>query len=322
MPDRSRIRLRTLAAVPIAAATWLAAASPAAAYLRDFQSVVGGTASSSSTIKSAQISCPAGKLGIGTGARVAPPLANVGLDRAWMSFEQQQSLVGGTETDASLPGWRVSGTALCATQTAAVPPPGGIGYLKNRSLVTASSASDSRFSHQAVATCPAGWTAIGGGGQVVGQTPTHAPPNDVALDTSQRSGPLGTGWRARAHEVDLTPARWKVRAFAICSNVNGALTTAIYIGPNEDAIQAPVTQPGPPRSGVQSWVAPCPSGTKVIGGGGMVLGATDTSPPPADVVLGASHPEDAPTATGWSVQTHDTDPPGPAYRVAIRAICG
>lgn len=135
-------------------------------------------------------------------------------------------------------------------------------------------------------------------------------------------GLTGTGWRARAHEVDPTTAQWKVTAFAICSNINGALTTATYVGPKEDAIQSPVTQPGPPRSGTQSWVAPCPSGTKVIGGGGMVLGATDATPPPADVVLGASHPEDAPTATGWSVQAHDTDPPGPAYRVAIRAICG
>jgi len=310
-----------LVAVSIAGATSFGAAAPASAYLRDFQVVAAGTPSNSATIKSTQFSCPAGKVGIGTGARVTPPLANLGLDRAWVDFEQHQALDGGTETDANVGGWRVRGSALCATQTAAVPAPGGVGYLKNRSLATASSASDSSFSHQATATCPAGSTAIGGGGEVVGETPSHAAPNNVALDTTQRAGLLGTGWRARAHEVDFTPAQWKVTAYAICANINGALTTATYVGPKEDAIQARVTQPGPPRAGTQSWVAPCPSGTKVIGGGGLVLGATGPAPP-ADVVLTASHPEDAPTATGWSVETHDTDPPGPAYRVQLRAICG
>ena len=149
-----------------------------------------------------------------------------------------------------------------------MPPPGGVGYLKNRSLATASSASDSSFSHQATATCPAGSTAIGGGGEVVGETPSHVAPNDVALVTTQRAGLLGTGWRAVAHEVDLTPVQWKVTAYAICANINGALTTATYIGPKEDAIQSPMTQPGPPRSGTQSWVAPCPSGRRGDGAGG------------------------------------------------------
>ena len=106
MPERSWTRLATPVVATIAVATSLAAATPAAAYLRDFQVVGGGTPSNSATVKSTQFSCPAGKVAIGSAARVVPPLANVGLDRVWVSFEQHQALVGGTETDANRPGWR------------------------------------------------------------------------------------------------------------------------------------------------------------------------------------------------------------------------
>lgn len=321
MSRRAGTRRWLRISLAIGTVTSLVGAVPAAGYLRDFQVVAVDSLTGSAPIKATAVSCPPGKVAIGTGGVALPSLSDLGLNRLWVNFPQKAVLDGAVETDPISSRWRVRGSAFCATDTAVVPPPGGAGYLKDRSIVTASSPSGSAYSHEAIATCPAGQTAIGGGGRVEGETAFGNPPADVALDNSQRVA-AGTGWRARAHEVDPTAVGWKVTASVICANITGQSAAPRYVGPKEDPIQSPNTTPGPPRSGLQGYVAPCPSGTLVIGGGAVVLGATTGAPPPADVVLTGSYPVQAPTATGWQMEARDTDPGGPPYRVQIRAVCG
>lgn len=320
MPRQAAARRFALVALMIGVAASLLGVAPAAAYLKDFQVVATNSLHNSSTLKTALVPCPSGKAVIGSSGIVVPSFSNLGLNRLWVNFEQSFAFAGGTESDAVDAAWHVTGRAFCAAQTAVVPPAGGAGYFKNRSVVTASSLSNSASVHEAIARCPAGDTAIGGGGQTIGQI-ADIPPPDVALDNSQRVA-AGTAWRARAHEVDATSVSWKVIAYVICANINGQAPAATYIGPKEDNIQSPNASPGPPGTGLQGRVAPCPSGTRVIGGGAQVLGATDGTPPPPDVALTGSHPSEAPTATAWEGEARDTDPPGPPYRLQVRAVCG
>jgi hypothetical protein len=319
MSEQARKRRIALVALAIGIAAGLAGAAPAGAYLKDFQVVSGNSLTNSSTLKTVLVPCPTGKAVLGSGGLVVPSLANLGLNHLWVNFEQGFAFDGGTESDAVASFWHVGGRGFCAAQTAVVPSTGGPGYAKNPSVPSASSAMSSASVHEAIAHCPTGDTAIGGGGGAFNNAANPSPP-DVALDNSQRVLG-GTAWRVRAHEVDATPGVWRATAYAICANFNAVTGPAYYIGPKEDNVTARITQPGAPTTVVAGQVAPCPMGTRVIGGGAQVLGATGPTPPP-DVVLTSSYPVVDPTATGWQAWARDTDPPGPAFRLQVRAVCG
>jgi hypothetical protein len=311
MPERIARRRCALGLVILVSGMLLAAA-PAAAYLRDFQLVSAGSLPGSTTIRAALPTCPPGKIAIGTGARLLPPFANVGLDRLLLDFGARRGFVGGAETDANLGRWRVSGRAFCAQDTAAVPTAGAnASYLKHRSTASAVSPNTSAPSHEAVANCPSGANAVGGGGYVLGPT------TKLALDTLQLARPGGTGWRVRAHEVDPTGAAWHVVSFAICANYTTSTPTGPYFGPKEDAITS--YSSSATGTGQVSATATCQlPGTSAIGGGAAVQGATPLGPPPADVALTYSFP--GPNA--WVARAQDTDPSATPYRLLSVVVCG
>jgi hypothetical protein len=287
----------------------LIGAAPAGAYLRDFQTVGLSSLLNSTTVKSVSVPCPPGKLAIGTGGAVISPFGNLGLDNLWVFFGQQRAFDGGAETDGIGARWLVTGRAFCATQVGPPPPGGGAPYLKNVSLVNRTSSANSNPFKSVVATCPAGSSAIGGGGDLTGAT------NDLAFDSVRRAA--ASGFRVRAHEVDATGVAWSVTATAVCANITNVPPNPQYVG--TAPITGPDTGPGPLQTGTTSRTASCPGGQRIIGGGAYLTGVAAGSPPPADVVLTASRPINN---TQWFAEARDTDPPGQAYHLQVRAVCG
>lgn len=300
---------RLLTALLSVAALGLISAAPAGAYLRDFQTVGLSSVINSQTVKSVSVPCPPGKLPLGAGGAVVPAIGNLGLDNLWNFFGQQRTLNGGTETDAVAARWLVTGRSFCATSVPIIPLGGGAPFIKNVSWKNHTSAANSLPAKSVAATCPAGASAIGGGGELTGAT------SDLAFDSVRRGA---GGFRVRAHEVDPTSVGWSVTATAICANITSVPPGAQFVG--GAGIFAPDTGPGPLHTGTAATTASCPAnGTRIIGGGAFLTGVAPFSPPPADVVLTASRPI---SSTTWLARARDTDPPGQAYHLQVRAVCG
>jgi hypothetical protein len=304
-----RTHRRLLPALLGALALGLLTAAPAGAYLRDFQTVGLSSVINSTTVKSVSVPCPPGKLPLGAGGAVISPFGNLGLDNLWVFFGQGRTLNGGSETDSVGARWLVTGRSFCAAQTPTIPPGGGAPFIKNVSWKNRTSPANSTAFKSVVATCPAGASAIGGGGELTGAT------NDLAFDSVRRAG--AAGFRVRAHEVDPTGVGWSVTATAICANITTVPPGAQYVGATP--ITGPDTGPGPLHTGTAATTASCPGGKSIIGGGAFLTGVAPGSPPPADVVLTASRPI---SSTTWLGRARDTDPPNQAYHLQVRAVCG
>jgi hypothetical protein len=95
-----------------------------------------------------------------------------------------------------------------------VGPVGGAGPagLSGYQFVTAASATNSTSPKTVTATCPAGKTTIGGGGEV---GPADA---DLAIQASVPTD-ANTAWQVRAIETDPVAANWSLSAYALCANV-------------------------------------------------------------------------------------------------------
>jgi hypothetical protein len=262
-----------------------------------------------------------GKLAIGTGALITPLFSNLGLNRLWVYFGQRSAYDGATETDAQGPAWRVDGRAYCASPTTVKPSLGhAAAYVKQISIARAFSANNSSPVKTVTATCPPGLsgTSIGGGGSL------NAATNDIALDSLHQTAGR-TAWTVKAHEVDATGAPWQLGAHAICANLTTEIKTANYVGPptaaDPDGIYGPDTI-GPLVTGNTAKSTPCPPNTYIIGGGATILPATVGGKPPADVVLTSSRPAgNLAVANARYAEARDSDPPGQAYRLQVRAVC-
>jgi hypothetical protein len=295
----------------IAAAVWLGAAAPASAYLRDFQAVSSSTAAESASVKATSVNCPAGKLAIGTGGSVVPSFGNLGLDNLWVYYGQNRAYDGAAETGPLASAWRATGQAFCATSVGIVPLGGGGPFIKQRFITRANGVSNSLFSKSLRAFCPGGSTVIGGGGAI------NTASRDVALT---QMGRISDGaWQVSAHEVDFTSTPWSLTAYAICANTTTVPPGAFFVG--GAGIFAPDTGPGALRFGTGLPVfAHCPAnGSKIIGGGAFLTGATPGSLPPPSVVLTASNPFGD---TAWAAFARDTQPPFEGYHLQVRAVCG
>ena len=88
--------------------------------------------------------------------------------------------------------------------------PAGASSSLSTSVAIGSSANDTTTHKTALATCPAGTRATGGGFALV--------PSDPGLDVSASSPVGNTGWNATADQLSLPPGTvWQLLAFAICS---------------------------------------------------------------------------------------------------------
>lgn len=310
MTGRMRRSWRLVVAALAFASGLLIAAAPAwAGGLRDFSVVQTTSPMSSSTAKSLTSACPAGKNSLGGAAFVSPGLGNLGLFSVGASATT--SVGGASETDGESASWRLFGRAFCVTFTAAPPPAGGAAhYVKAVQIARHHSANNSLPAKSVIASCPAGKTAISGGGRI-------APPNlDVALTAMQRVG--ANRWRVAAHEVDPTSAAWTLNASVVCANLTSETHTADYAAGYASPGSASALSSMP----LQSVAPSCSPGWHVVGGGAQVEGATPGSAPPPDVVITSSEAAGSSgSAIAWIAIAHESDPTSRSWRIVGTAIC-
>lgn len=291
----------------VAATTVLIAATPASAGgLRNVTAAPGSSLMSSSTTKTLNVSCNTGGSAVGGAAFVSPGLGNLGL------WGVGSLGAGAAETDSESSAWRLSARRLCVTYTAQAPPIGGAAsYVKAVSIARGRSASNSLPVKSVLVRCPAGKTAISGGGRV-------SPPNiDVAFTAMQRAN-ANTAWRISAHEVDATSASWNLYASVVCANVSTETATSDYASGYSSPGQASSVS----ASALQSVAPTCSPGWFVVGGGARVEGATPSQAPPSDVVITSSDPTGSTAAsTAWIAIARKTDPNGQPWRLVGQVIC-
>lgn len=144
-------------------------------------------------------------------------------------------------------------------------------------------------SGEAVAACPAGTTATGGGFLNVAAL---AGGTDVVVS---RSEPAADGWRVAAHNT--TDAVRTIQAYAVCAAVERTVTLgAATVPPGERALAE----------------AACPAGSTVTGGGFINLDALGGG---TDVTVGLSRGD----GTGWTVDAYN--PTTAASTVWAWAVC-
>ena len=309
MVHRTRRSRRTAAAALVAATGLLiiVASASAATFLRDLTVVQRSSATSSSTGKALPASCPAGNNSLGGSAFASPALSNLGLSAVGAGGPGTAS-GGASETDSESAAWRLHTRAFCVTTTSApLTKNAAATYVKAVQIVRRQSGGNSQPAKSVTVNCPAGKTAISGGGRI-------APPNiDVGLTVMQRVR-VGTAWRVAAHEVDATSAAWTLHASVVCANVTTETATSDYAaGYASLGLGSPVSS-----MPLQSISRSCPGGGwTAVGGGAFVEGAAPGQPPPSDVVLTSSEPLPA----GWLAIARETDPTNQPWRVVGVAIC-
>jgi hypothetical protein len=306
-----RIRVRAATMVLVGVLGSLVAAAPASAYLRDFKVVPDSTQTNSQDLKSGLVSVqPCGGVYFGGAAFVKPPLGNVGLTEL-MPFGGL--LYGAAETDSASASWSVEARAFCAQQTSTPPAQGSAApYIKGVQIVREeSSGLNSAPVKTAIVKCPAGKSAISGGGAI------NAATSNVAFTSMQRIAG-GTSWRVTAHEVDSTSVNWKVEARAVCANITTESPYAEYVG-------GPVSQVfNPPlplsSSSTKTIVRTCPPGTYLVGGGARVLGpGFDTTT--KDVVITRSQPLYTGISNKWVAEARETDPISASWALNAYIAC-
>lgn len=310
MARRTR-RSRRISVALISASGLLIVVAPASAGgLRDVTVVQRSSLVSSSTSKRLSVACPAGESSLGGAAFVSPALGNLGLFAAGTSTSSW--VAGASETDFESAAWRLNARALCATFTSTPPPKNGAAtYVKAVSIGRNHTANNSLRAKFVTATCPAGKTAISGGGRI-------GPPNIGVAFTAMQRVNANRAWRVAAHEVDVTGAPWTLYASVVCANVISETATADYAATFSSPGQASPVSSMP----LQSVAPTCSPGWSVVGGGAHVEGAAPGSPPPSDIALTSSEPTgNGSSSSAWIAIAHETDPTNQTWRVVAQVIC-
>jgi hypothetical protein len=310
MPRRTIKHRTVLVTLLVAAVASLVAAVPAGAYLRDFQNTVLLTPNNSLNPKSQKVTCPGTKFPLGSGASI-PLIGNLGIQRMYVLYGQRAVFDGAAETDAESGRWALANRAWCANVTAVKPNASGApaSYIKNVQYAANQSGTNSNFAKSAVATCPSGTSAIGGGGVIDGAT------SNVAFDSVQFLGNQSQ-LRVKAHEVDASSVNWSVEAHAVCADISNPSNTANYV----DAISPP-EQKTATNSVNKSLTVTCPAGKVIVGGGAEVYGAAPReNNASSKVVLKDSHYTGSPP-NAWVGSAVETDPTAAAWTLEVRAVC-
>jgi hypothetical protein len=206
------LKSTAFAVAAIAGAVQLAGASPAVAagsLKLERKPGISGLRSMASP-KSAQATCPAGKVVVGGGAEVEGGGEDVASEpRLTRLLPAGNRFVVGAEApnnDSQAP-WLVRAYAVCADAQA----------LDDYVIKPGDSAADSQTFKRAEARCPGGTVAFGSGAEIT--YPGHpAPvPARVGLQLTRTSGPLDIA-RATGREYEGGyVSTWAVRSYAICA---------------------------------------------------------------------------------------------------------
>jgi hypothetical protein len=237
---RARLHLR-LAGVAIitvmVVGTITVFASPASAAVPGLQLVTATSAFNSVSPKSVIATCPANKRVIDAGGEITNGGGDVVMDLVRPGVSTV--LVRGDENHLAITrSWQVRAWAVCAFA------PAGL------QLVTATSAFNSASPKAVTATCPAGRSVIGAGGEIFNGG------GDVAMDFV-RPGFSAVTVRGDEDHTAITRS-WQVRAWAVCAfaPAGRVLVTAVSAF---NSVSPKVA------------FATCPAGRRAIGGGGEIF---------------------------------------------------
>lgn len=220
---------------------------PVTAAVPGIQVVEASTASNSVTPKLISVSCPAGKVLLGTAARTAGffggtpevvlegviPVGNAALAQA---VEDEDGFAGA---------WALTVGAVCANPVAGL------------QVVTSTGVSDSVARKQKIAICPAGKQLTGMGGAVL----TGSTPGQVRLESFSALVPFGTvadGANVIAAEDETGVAtNWSITTYAICANPLAGMQVVSAASAGGSG-------------GRQLASAACPAGKRLVGAGAFV----------------------------------------------------
>jgi len=297
---------RTLPAISLAAACWLAVAvfppaagaatgpgaevvpptgttSVAPAEVPGLQVVTVSGPSNSNDFHSVIASCPSGKELIGAGYQITGATGEAVVDdfrpNGGPTTAPTSVFVGAYEAEAFAGNWYVTAYAVCAN-----PLPGLV-------RITSIGATNSNDFHSVTASCPSGKVLTGSGYEMNGVT------GEGIVDDFVPSGGTAvapTSVFVGAYEAEAFAGNWNLRAYAICANpVPGLVRSATVGATNSNDFHSTSTS--------------CPSGKVLTSGGFQITGATgeavvdDFVPLPTLNYVGAY--EEDPLAANWRVDS-------------------
>ncbi|MFC3890717.1 hypothetical protein ACFOWZ_04475 [Lentzea rhizosphaerae] len=272
-----RHRRRVVAGLLVLLTVQVGLVGPASAAVPGLEIAPPATsASNSSEFKSATASCPAGKVVVGTGARINGGGGDVVLDE--VVPREGSVFVGAYEDeDGTTANWSVTAFAVCANRPS--------GYI----ITNAVSTTAVRFETELSATCPAGRRALGGGAQITGGL------GEVSID-DVFPGETSSHTKGFADQTGNAGA-WSITAFAICAFDPGGLQVVF---PQNSSV------PGSPTSSFE--FQQCPAGKRLISTGwdfinslGQVL--ITGSVPNTNATLVTVHEDDDGYNANWQVTT-------------------
>ena len=298
--------LRTVGA--LAALACLALPATAWGWARNFTVVQNTSASNSLAAKSVTANCPAGAGAVGTGGLVSPALSNLGISQLGGGTA---STLRASEADSVSGSWSASVRAFCLAQQSFAPAAGtAASFVKGIEVVESQTVANSTAAKSATAQCPAGKTAITGGGSLGNGS------QDLAFSSLQRIEG-GTAWRVNGHEVDDVSTGWQLRARAVCANISTETQTSDYVNANGAQRRGFSSSSG--ASPRKTLTVTCDAPRRALGGFAQVTNSTQTGPGPNGVVLTRSEPTSE--GLGWSVEARETDPTDQGWRLAIDTLC-
>lgn len=280
--DRSRRCRVALGVLMIAAgAVLVVRGDPASASLSGLEVASAASAADSAASKQVTVSCPRGKVLIGAGWSVASATGRAVVTDLIPSAASVTALAHesevGTERD-----WTLTVQGVCVGSL-----PGGV------SIVSADTSTSSASPKTVTARCAGGDVALGAGFETLGLA------GGASLTGLRARGGEAT---ATVHEVGVgSPARWYVRAYAICVAARLPVRTVT----DRHLVRSSATT---------TAVASCPRGMTAIGAGAAV----DTSGPSITVstLRVGSHLD-----MEYGVATGHIDEPAPGRTLSTDVRC-
>lgn len=274
-----------------AAVAVVVAPVPASAAVPGLQYVTASTGSDSFVYKSVRVFCPAGTQVVGGGYELVGAEGSVVLDdfipAANSMLVGAGEVVGpGEPADGTTESWQVRATAVCAN-----PLPG-------YSIVSDTSAFTQGFSRSALASCPTGTPAIGGGASLSNGF------GQISITDLHVSG--GSASVRAIDDEDGYSGSWSVTAYAICANALPGLRT---VG----------SASGAGSTSLRAVTAPCRPAQQVLGAGWSVFQGAIATEQLLNIHASVSGGGAAPGVT--ALGSEDANGFSGDWRVVAYAVC-